>query len=199
MQPDFILSPEESVLVTNSSWLITKQRIVGKVYGLFGMLSEKFGDIITGYRDYIEPDVMSVSPKIYKGEMYRQLPYVMLDHPRYFSQDDVFAIRNLFWWGNHFSIHLMLGGKYREQFEPRLQSHINEGTLDQWYLGVSEDPWEHHFEDDNYMPIHVLRNHSQEMPATSYLKIARWHPLEHWKDTYSFYISSYSQLLECLV
>jgi hypothetical protein len=199
MQPDFILSPEEAALVTNSSWLITKQRIVGKVYGLFGMLSEKFGEIISGYGEYIDQEVLSIPPKIYKGEMYRQLPYVMLDHPRYFSQDDVFAIRNMFWWGNHFSIHLMLSGKYRDQFEPRLRSHINEGTLDQWYLGINEDPWEHHFEDDNYMPIHILRNHPQELPKPTYLKIARLHPLEQWKDTYSFYISSYSQLLECLV
>jgi hypothetical protein len=199
MQPDFHLTPEESVLVTNSSWLITKQRVVGKVYGLFGALSDKFSGILADYNEFIPAEITGVSPKIYKGEMYRQLPYVMLDNPRFFNQEDVFAIRAFFWWGNHFSLHLLLSGKYRMQFEASLRSHLTQGALDRWYFGVSEDPWEHHFEEDNYQQIQHLKNHSTMETAGPYLKIANMHPLDEWKDAYSYYIDSYTHLLECMV
>lgn len=197
MQPEFHLTPEESALVTNGNWLLTKQRVIGKVYGMFGMLSEKYGTILEGYQNYIPSEVLSVPPKIYKGEMYRQLPYVMLDHPRYFDQQHVFALRNFFWWGNHFSIHLVLAGKYKEKYQQAFNAHINEGALDHWYIGVSDDPWEHHFEEDNYQPIHVLRSH-KNLPQTKYLKLARWHPLDEWQDAYPFFLSSCSQLMECI-
>jgi hypothetical protein len=198
MQPEFHLTPEEAVLVSNSGWLITKQRIVGKVYGMFGMLSEKYSEILQDYQDFIPPEVMSVSPKIYKGEMYRQMPYVMLDHPRYFDKNDVFAIRSFFWWGNHFSIHLLLAGRYRERYEQSLLTHINSGTLDQWYLGVSEDPWEHHFEEDNYQQVHQLRSHKAVHTSLPYFKLANWHSLDDWKAAYQFYLNSYTQILECI-
>lgn len=199
MRPELHLTPEESALVENSAWLITKQRIVGKVYGLFGLLSEKYNEVLQGYTEFIPEEVIQVSPKIYKGEMYRQLPYVMLDHPRYFSQADSFSIRNFFWWGNHFSIHLVLSGKYKVKYAPALAKHIEEGSLDDWYLGAAEDPWEHHFEEDNYLPIHSLKKKAPAQMEASYIKIGKWFPLDQWKDSYSFFLTSYTELLECLV
>lgn len=199
MQPEIHLSPEEQALVTNSAWLLTKQRIIGKVYGMFGLLSETYSSILSGYNEFIPSEVTSVSPKIYKGEMYRQLPYVMMDHPRYFKEDDTFAIRSLFWWGNHFSIHLVLGGIYRDKYSDSIRKHMEEGTLDQWYIGVSENPWEHHFEEENYLSVHTARTHKKVLPAVRTLKLARWHPLDDWKHAYQFYSTSYTQILECVI
>ena len=173
MQPEFHLSPEESSLVENSAWLLTKQRIIGKVYGLFGLLSEQYSAMLEGYAGFIPEEVPKVSPKIYKGEMYQQLPYVMLDHPRFFDQKDVFAIRTFFWWGNDFSIHLVLGGVYRNQFIQSLLGHLQEGTLDTWSIGVSDDPWEHHFERDNYVDVHSwLQQKTYSIPG-SYIKLGK--------------------------
>ena len=97
MLPELQLTPEESSLVENASWLLTKHRIIGKVYGMFGMLSETYSAMLPQYSNYIPDNVTSVAPKIYKGEQYRQLPYVMMDLPRYFKGEDTFAIRSFFW------------------------------------------------------------------------------------------------------
>lgn len=198
MRPEFHLSPDESSLVENSAWLFTKQRVIGKVYGLFGLLSESYSGILSGYTDFIPDEVTRVSPKIYKGEMYRQLPYVMLDNPRYFNQKDIFAIRSFFWWGNEFSLHLVLGGKYREMYVGSLTTHIQEGSLDGWSIGVSDDPWEHHFDEDNYVSVHSWRNLADQHLPAEHIKLGKRLPLSQWKESASFFNSSYTQLLEFL-
>ena len=71
------------------------------------------------------PEVIKTStPKISKGENYKDLPYVMLDYPRCFQKEKTIAIRTFFWWGNFFSINLQLSGEYKEQALPSLQSNF---------------------------------------------------------------------------
>ena len=61
-------------------------------------------------------EVLIQSPKISRGENYNGLPYVMLDYPRCFGKEDVFAMRTMFWWGNFFSITWHLKGKYSKEY-----------------------------------------------------------------------------------
>ncbi|HUQ65236.1 MAG TPA: hypothetical protein VM101_03730, partial [Flavitalea sp.] len=190
---------DESALVENASWLLTKHRIIGKVFGVFGALSESYNSLLEDYSAFIPKEVTAVSPKIFKGEHYRQLPYVMLDQPRYFKHDDTFAIRTFFWWGNSFSIHLLLGGRYKQMFERKIQSHLNDGSLGSWYIGVSADPWQHHFEEENYLPVSELRNNNVAIHESNYLKIGKWHDVIDWKGAFAFFITSYKQILESLV
>ena len=199
MHPDFYLTPDEASLVENASWLLIKHRIIGKVYGVFGALSETYSGLLEEYAEFIPREVTAVPPKIYRGEHYRQLPYVMLDLPRFFQHDDTFAIRTFFWWGNSFSIHLLLGGKYKTMYEERLESHIKEKSLDNWYIGVSEDPWQHHFEQDNYMPVNGAEKQIRSIHNGNYIKLGRWHPVTDWKGAFAFFIASYKQLLESLI
>jgi hypothetical protein len=199
MHPDFYLTPDESALVENASWLLIKHRIIGKVYGVFGALSETYNGLLEEYGEFIPKEVTSVSPKIYRGEQYRQLPYVMLDQPRFFKQYDTFAIRTFFWWGNSFSIHLLLGGKYKTMYEERIDSHIREGSMESWYVGISEDPWQHHFEQDNYMSVHDLHRNMSAIHKGNYLKLGKWHSVSDWKGAFAFLIASYKQLLETLI
>ena len=199
MHPDFYLTPDEASLVENASWLLIKHRIIGKVYGVFGALSETYSGLLEEYAEFIPREVTAVPPKIYRGEHYRQLPYVMLDLPRFFQHDDTFAIRTFFWWGNSFSIHLLLGGKYKTMYEERLESHIKERSLDNWYIGVSEDPWQHHFEQDNYMPVNGAEKQIRSIHNGNYIKLGRWHPVTDWKGAFAFFIASYKQLLESLI
>jgi len=110
------LSKNELELVSSSEFILTKNRIIEKVYNLFGALSEQYKAALNEHREILPVDIFKTPPKIYKGENYLSLPYVMMDYPRMFSKEDVFAIRSFFWWGNYFSITLQLSGKYFYQF-----------------------------------------------------------------------------------
>lgn len=196
---DFRLSDEERLIVGDSDWIMTKLRIIQKVYALFGALSVQFASILSHYGDAADDEVYAISPKIYKGESYRLLPYVMMDQPRFFKQEDVFAIRCFFWWGNSFSIHLLLGGKYKQRFQQQLTDRIKNGVLDNWFAGVNNDPWQHHFEQDNYLPIEsnaalIIAN----MNHTNYIKLARTHPFTDWEGTHGFYLDTYTFLMQLM-
>src|SRR5438309_4807722 len=114
------LTAYEMQLVTDAQILITKNTIIRKVYELFGKLSEE-------YREEVNCKIAGqnlISPKISRGENYLGLPYVILDYPRQFAKDDVFAIRSFFWWGNFFSITLHLSGSYLKQYSATIESAI---------------------------------------------------------------------------
>ncbi len=108
------LSKNELLLVENAEVILTKNRIIKKVSELFGLLSSDYRNIIITSGGYLPSEVVAVPPKIYKGEQYLMLPYVMLDYPRYFSKNGFFAIRTLFWWGNFMSVNVLISGIYRD-------------------------------------------------------------------------------------
>ena len=176
------LSPEELELVSDSRWILTKQAIIGKVYGIFGGLAERYQAI--GAAHTVRADVLRMTPKIARGENYRQLPYVMLDYPRCFDGDDVFAIRTLFWWGNFFSLTLQLSGEYKKMHQLKL-CHAFESLKEAgYYLCTSKDPWEHHFGEDNYR---LVKEFSSEQFAayvtgSTFVKLALRFPLPGWNE-----------------
>src|SRR3954468_23643409 len=134
------LSESELLLVCDEQFILTKNNIINKVYLLFGMLSEVFLNKAKTYKPFFPEEVFKASPKIYKGENYNGLPYVMLDYPRYFVKDDAFSIRCFFWWGNFFSITLHLSGKYAEKYGVHIfQALLLENNL--WHVCVGKDQW----------------------------------------------------------
>src|SRR4051794_24734884 len=112
------LSKYEQKLVTDAEILIAKNSIIQKVYALFGKLAEDYRAIMLGTDWTVVNDL---HPKISRGENYRGLPYVILDFPRNFGKEDVFAIRSFFWWGNFFSITLQLEGSFFNQYVLQMQ------------------------------------------------------------------------------
>ena len=146
------LSEEELGLVQNAEWLLTKNRIIAKVYEMFGFLISDVQLMLSG-NPILSSEIFASSPKISKGENYRGLPYVMLDYPRCFGKSDIFAIRTMFWWGNFFSTTLHLKGTYKNELAPMLQKNLSVLADHHLFLSVDTDEWRHDFEPDNYVPI----------------------------------------------
>jgi uncharacterized protein (DUF1015 family) len=88
------LSAFELQLVTDPVWILTKTQIIEKVYNLFGDVSQLYQQ--HQHMQQLPSALTALAPKISKGENYEGLPYVMLDYPRCFSREDVFAVRSFF-------------------------------------------------------------------------------------------------------
>lgn len=196
---DHSLSAEEMALVQNADWILTKRRIIDKVFELLGQVSENYATLISSV-PFLPAEVLSVSPKIYKGEAYQQLPYVLLDHPRFFKGADAFAIRSFFWWGKSFSIHLHLAGKYKAQFEPVLLQCLQQQALDTWHTVRSNDQWQHHFETYNYIKITPAAYDAiaTQWQENAFIKLGRSYPLGEWETAVSFFTGSFANLLTLL-
>ncbi|KAI9440249.1 hypothetical protein F5148DRAFT_1351063 [Russula earlei] len=192
--PKVKLSAGELELVTDASFILTKNNIIQKVYALLGELSEYYVQEIKQYP--IEMPVLAPSPKIARGENYEGLPWLMLDFPRIFSARDVFAIRTFFWWGNFFSITLQLAGSYHDQYLPRIKKLYEADEDSDWFLGCSDNAWEHHFLPGNYQPLREFS--MQEIEGLPFIKLARKIPLLQWDDAALSLKNSYVEILSIL-
>ena len=112
------LSAEEAALIMNADIILTKNRILEKVKALLLVIQEDQQHYLSS--NNLLPDLVQIiPPKISKGENYNGLPYLVLDHPRYFDKENMYAIRSMFWWGNFFSTTLLLSGEYKARLEQR--------------------------------------------------------------------------------
>jgi hypothetical protein len=192
------LSPKELELVNNADWILTKNLIIEKVYQLFGVVGSHFQSDFSKYPAFHNSAIFSTLPKIAKGEQYLQLPYVMLDYPRLFTESDIFAIRSFFWWGNHCSIHLVLKGAWLAQYGHSIDNYFQlygkyaDETRD-WFIGVGLDPWQHHFNKDNYIRMADWNGYS--VTKLPFLKLAKKIPLFEWEDIDSFMIRNFNKML----
>lgn len=194
------LSPQEQQLVNNTEWILTKRNIIDKVYRLLGDFSENSKLLAEKEKPLLTESLFNTEPKIYKGENYRMLPYVLLDYPRYFDKENVFAIRTMFWWGNFFSITLHLSGRYKTMFEQPLSNKINSLQHDQYYICINKDQWQHHFEKDNYISICELDKEKfiQITGAASFIKISLPFALTQWDEMPNLLERSFLAILELL-
>lgn len=188
------LSAFERQLVTDANWILTKNRIIEKVYLLFGNLGEQYKS--EPLLKQLPSEVLVVSPKIAKGENYEGLPYVMLDYPRCFGKEDTFAIRTFFWWGNFFSITLQLKGKYLEQYAAVIQQNIYKTADENLWINTGDEEWAHHFRNDNMIRTTTLQ---QSISDKKILKLAVQYKLEEWDMAEAKLASSFQQLLESVL
>jgi len=160
------------------------------------LLSEAYKNILPEFTGILPDAIFTSSPKIYKGENYLSLPYVLMDYPRVFFKEDVFAIRSFFWWGNYFSITLHLSGKYFQYFKNNIADNLyKDDTL---FICINEEQWAHHFEETNYKPIKAIDS-AENILNKPFIKIAKKLSLSEWNAAELFYRNNYKNLLQMIM
>ena len=188
-------SNAEMDLMCDSEIILTKNKVMQKVKTLLEELQNEMAEHNKNRSKIFSTDVFSVSPKISKGENYLGLPYLILDYPRFFKQQDIFAIRTMFWWGHFFSTTLHLSGLFKIEYASKIIASFNLLAKQQYFIGVNTDPWLHHFGADNYKEMAGMTKDSfeSECKKAEHLKIAKRVSLkygypqqklfENWKET----------------
>jgi hypothetical protein len=173
-------SPAEMDLMCNAGVLLTKNRILAGIRQMLEGLQEAMQrQYFHGHAGPLETVFHSL-PKISRGDQYLGLPYLVLDYPRSFNCRDMFAVRTLFWWGHAFSSTLHLAGTQKEEFAPAIVGAFNSLAKHGYFIGVQEDdPWQHHFEEDNYRLIAGMdaEEFATVVSRSEHLKIAMEFPL----------------------
>jgi hypothetical protein len=196
-KPKLTLSAEELQLVSNADWILTKRKIIDKVNTLFGNLANQMKTEVLAAHNQLVPAIINSSPKIAKGENYLQLPYVILDYPRCFDKENIFAIRTMFWWGNFFSCTIHLSGSYKILFEQRVQKNITSMQESNFYICINEKEWQHHFEADNYIPVKNLRptEINKIILQKNFIKVAVKFSLHEWNKMNELLGKAFSEII----
>jgi hypothetical protein len=194
-----LLSADELQLVNNTEWILTKRKIMDTVNQLLGHVAEHQKLVIENEKDWLPDGVIQSTPKIAKGENYLQLPYMLLDYPRCFDADNIFAVRTMFWWGNFFSITLHLSGGYKKIFQQKIIENIKFVKQD-FFICINENQWQHHFKADNYTAIKNLREDELQKLITEkeFIKLAIKFPLQPWDAVPSLLDESFVEIIKML-
>jgi len=193
-------STDELKLAENSELILTKNRIIKKTIALFASLAEKYRSESENHRAQLPSEIFEQAPKISRGEQYLELPYVMLDYPRVFSKENVFAIRSFFWWGNYFSITLHLKGVYKEMYRQKIKERYNIFSQNNYCMAISDDEWRHDFVEQHYLTLtkEGLEKFEESMEEGTFLKLAAKWPLQQGNEIQPLFQEQFSTLLNVL-
>lgn len=197
--PKIHLSEHELALVTDASWILTKQIIIKKVIELFGQLLQSYREMVNSGGFLLHENSKDQNGKISRGENYKELPYVILDYPASFSRDNIFAIRTMFWWSNFFSITLHLSGSYKEKYTSNKPGVLRWLQEKEFSICVGENEWEHHFDSDHYKrSIDLNENQFEELLNKGFFKVAKSIPLTEYHNAVPFLAGVFGELLQFL-
>jgi hypothetical protein len=191
-------SREELLLASDAALILTKNRIMKKVVQQFASLSASYQWIVDAAKLELPTAITQTEPRISRGEQYHELPWVMLDYPRIFGKEEIFAIRTMFWWGHEYSITLHLRGDLLSRFRPALENAILEGKLAGFLVSGVADEWMHHREADSHfetdgMDIGKLKT---LLHQRSFLKLRRGFPLTDWPEAEANLRSAFTVLIQ---
>lgn len=194
------LSQKEKELVINTEWILTKNRILQKVFNLLENIQLSQNEKVKACTNPLIVDSLSKNAKISKGDNYLGLPYQILDFPRLFNGENIFAIRIMFWWGNFFSITLHLSGRYKQEWINKILSSFSSFEKMKFNYCTNEDQWHHHFEKDNYLPVTINQKteFEKEIKEKAFIKLAQKIPLEQWDNAETLLIESFNEIINIL-
>lgn len=194
-QAKIALSQPELLFIQNTEWILTKQLIIQKVYELMSSQTVIINTAFSQLHGSVDILLKGTIPKIYKGENYLELPYVMMDYPASFGRADIFALRTMFWWGNFVSVTLLISGRFKERYQLAISNNLNNDSKD-FFVCVATDPWQHHFGKDNYQP-HQSAD-MDELMKTDFLKVARKFDLQNWNNMPNLLNEAYKSIISLL-
>lgn len=137
------LSAEEWALVNDPQVLILKNNILQKAELLLGQIALVGQQALNGQLPVEATPLLQTMPKLSKGEQYKGLPYRILDYPRLFSKEEVFACRTFFWWGHTFTFMVHLKGIYQQYYGNALLEAAYHASKEEWRIALNGDEWEH--------------------------------------------------------
>ncbi len=189
---------EELKILNDQRYLIVKQQLSEKIITELAEIERTLHKELSSSSFDFPKGTFLRAGKISKGENYRSLPFFILDYPRLFTKEDVFAFRSMLWWGNEFSCTLHLAGMPLKAAGNRLVSRLkNEKDV---FFCINDNPWEYHFEESNYMPVKNLsiKNMENHIASHDFMKISRKIPLDNWDEFGDFSLTTLRQFLTLL-
>ncbi|MCI4668796.1 MAG: hypothetical protein MRZ79_11720 [Bacteroidia bacterium] len=187
------LSKEELEILMDAEFLPLKAIVCQRVENNLLQLGNTYQSELQEWKSDNFPELLMGNYRISKGENYRSLAYRVLDYPSVLGKDDMFLFRTMMLWGDAFSWHLILAGKYLEAFGLNLidgWESVPEGA----FLSLHDNPWIWHQSDENWIEKGKLKPEMirEELRKRKFLKISHFLPL----DQYSLLESRGLELLK---
>ena len=176
-------TPTELQTLHNKKFFLVKEYATEKVQHLFSDVRDEIKREIKKKKIIFPDEVDGSMGKIFRGENYLGFPYLVLDYPKHFSKNSIFAFRTMFWWGNFFSFTLHLQGKALDEKRNLLVTNWKTFRKKNIYLCVNKNPWQYQYTKENYIPIDKFSESDLKhlFITKEFIKLSRKIPLKDYK------------------
>lgn len=170
-----LFSLQELDIADDPYILLIKNRIMEKVRALMEELEQDLHHFISNNDIVLPKEINLKHGKISKGENYKNLPFVILDYPAFFSKKDIFAFRTMFYWGHFISFTLHLQGDYAKTYGYDLSVKLREVDLPiEIFFGLNDTPWEYLYKQNNYQLLKKIDDTliQEQINQNSFIKLS---------------------------
>ncbi len=192
------LSSQHIKLVTNADWILTKNEILLHIKTAFEELYN--WQQFTLQSHALPDDVLKPGGKISRGENYLGLPWIVLDHPRHFIKENIFAVRTLFWWGRFFSTTLHLSGVWQQKKGQQLVNAFESLQKRSLKLCYSGNEWVHDINSDTYIFLSAIdqKDFEKIIQEAPFVKIAAYTSIENIENSMEILMQQFEFLVNIL-
>lgn len=173
-------TPAERSLIQETHFFQTKAIISRKVKQVLEQLHVALKEELFTVSLLAPEGVDTTIGQFVKGEHLHDFPYQYLDLPKYFSQDEKFTFRSLFWWGHHFVFALILEGPHLDRYKRNLLSSYDRLADQGLYILMAPTLWE--WEKRPELLLEIRKDNREGVEAAlatrPFLKIHRFIPFE---------------------
>ena len=174
-------SEKEFQFLTDTDFLLARAEITRKLANLLNATVRVLKPLAQQHSTSFPQGTDVRNGRLSRGENYRGLPWLVLDFPRKFSQEEVFALRTMVWWGHECSCTLHVQGETARRLLPALVGNLPAAAAGNCFFCLNPSPWEYHFGPANYLPASQVSAAmlQQQVNRHQFFKISRKLPLLH--------------------
>lgn len=174
-----LFSPQEKRLMNDAEVLRLKRSILDKIEDMLGRMAGYIDVLLHHPHSSLPSNAITLGPKISRGEQYRGLPYRVLDYPRIFSREEIFACRTFFWWANHMSITLHLKGPFLQRYSREVLHALCDNMDMDLRIQWKGDEWDH---DVSGYPALSQKNADEWLQEIANAPFCKFSCLIYWED-----------------
>lgn len=171
-------SPEESALLQEPAWILMKNGILAKIDAFLGALGNDLQVQLN--REFPEPmrELLQLPPKLSRGEHYQGLPYRMMDFPRWFTRESIYAWRTMFWWGHFLSVTVHLSGPHQTTYAPPIIRRLCACPELSFHVAMEGEEWNHDLRSAPLIGSREPRYWIEQSQRAPFCKFSRIIPIE---------------------
>jgi len=151
---NLVISSDDIQFISDKNHIKRKLMLLDTISNRLISLNDQLKDQSRNWK--LAAQYLTTAGKISKGENHNGYPYLVLDYPRNFQQSNIFAFRNLFWWGNFYSSTLHICGIEQKRLAERILSKKEILIDNRFMINRIGSKWDNTI--DSYMNIANVEN-----------------------------------------
>ena len=142
-------------LLTDETVYQARKDAQASVLDLLGLCADKLKKN-AAEMSWIPSEGRDSLPKISRGDNYKGSPWIVLDYPRIFEKDAVFAFRTMAWFGHAVHCTFHMSGRFLNDYRDNIMQNLHLLHESNIMICSHQDAWLHHISSDAFVAINQL-------------------------------------------